>query len=62
MATEKQTPAPKTDSAKPLHKQDSPELKKTMDDAEKGGTAKVTATKTPQKIQDGDTSEKKSEY
>lgn len=61
MATEKQTPASKTDSAKPLHKQDSPELKKSMQNAEDGSSAKVTATKTPQKIQDGDTTEKKTE-
>ena len=62
MASGKQTPAPKTDSAKPLHKQDSPELEKQVANAEKGSDAKVTATKTPQKIQDGDTSEKKREY
>jgi hypothetical protein len=62
MATGKQTPAPKVNSATPLHKEDDSELKKTMRNAEKGGEAKVTATKTPQKIQDGDTSEKKTEY
>jgi len=62
MASGKQTPAPKTDSAKPLHKQDTPELEKKVANAEKGTDAKVTATKTPQKIQDGDTSEKKREY
>lgn len=62
MATEKQTPAPKTDSAKPLHKQDDKVLEKNVAEAEKGGSEKVTATKTPQKIQDGDTSEKKREY
>lgn len=62
MATGKQTPAPKTDSATPLHKQDTPELEKSVANAEKGGAAKVTATKTPQKIQDGDTSERKSDH
>jgi len=62
MASEKQTPAPKTDSAKPLHKQDTPELEKNVGNAEKGTDAKVTATKTPQKIQDGDTSENKSDH
>ena len=61
MATGKQTPAPKTDSTTPLHEQDTPELEKKVGDAEKGGAAKVTATKTPQKIQDGDTSESKRE-
>lgn len=62
MASTKQTPAPKADTAKPLHKQESPELKKTIKNAEKGAKAKVTATKTPQKIQEGNTSEKKREY
>jgi hypothetical protein len=62
MASDNQTPAPKSDSAKPLHKQDSSELEKKVGEAEKGGAEKVTATKTPQKIQDGDTSEKKREY
>ncbi|MXN89868.1 hypothetical protein GR160_01395 [Flavobacterium sp. Sd200] len=62
MATTKQTPAPKADSGKPLHKQETPELKKAVSNAEKGSAAKVTATKTPQKIQDGNTSQKKREY
>ena len=62
MASGNQTPTPKSTSGKELHEEETPELKKTIANAEKGTDAKVTATKTPQKIQDGDTSEKKREY
>ncbi|MEL1243222.1 hypothetical protein AAEO56_03015 [Flavobacterium sp. DGU11] len=62
MANSKQTPAPKSSSGKPLHEQETPELKKTMREAEKGAAKKTTATKTPQKIQDGNTAEHKKEY
>ena len=62
MASGKQTPTPKASSGTPLHEQDTPELKKKVADAEKGAATKVTATKTPQKIQDGDLGEKKREY
>lgn len=62
MASDNQTPAPKSDSGKPLHKQDAPELEKTMANAEKGAAKKTSATKTPQKIQEGKTGEHKREY
>ncbi|TRW27496.1 hypothetical protein FMM05_02315 [Flavobacterium zepuense] len=58
----KQTPAPKATSGKDLKDGDSKELKKSMHTAEAGAAKKTSATKTPQKIQDGDTSEKKREY
>ncbi|MDV6168010.1 hypothetical protein R1T16_06210 [Flavobacterium sp. DG1-102-2] len=64
MASSSQTPAPKV-SGKTLDKDVKPSesnLKKTMAEAEKGAAKKTTATKTPQKIQDGDTKKKKSEY
>jgi len=58
----KQTPAPKETSGEDLKDGSSKELKKSMDTAEAGAAKKTSATKTPQKIQDGDTSEKKREY
>ncbi|KGO92323.1 hypothetical protein [Flavobacterium subsaxonicum] len=62
MASGNQTPAPKSSSGKDLKDTDSTELKKAIPEAEKGAAKKTSATKTPQKIQDGDTSEKKREY
>jgi len=62
MASGKTSPAPKTSNGTPLHKQDSKELKKNIDEAEKGAAKKTSATKTPQKIQDGKTAEHKREY
>ncbi|AWH85364.1 hypothetical protein HYN59_09660 [Flavobacterium album] len=62
MASSKQTPAPKSSSGTPLHKQDTPELKNSMKEAEKGAAKKTAATKTPQKIQEGKTAEHKKEY
>lgn len=53
MATANQTPAPKVSSGKPLVEKKSSNLKKTMAEAEKGAAKKTTATKTPQKIQEG---------
>jgi hypothetical protein len=62
MASGKQTPAPKVSSAKDLKDSDSSELKKAIPAAEAGAAKKTSATKTAQKIQEGDTSEKKREY
>lgn len=62
MASDKQTPAPKSSSGTPLHKQDSKELKNNFTEAEKGAAKKTSATKTPQKIQDGNTAGQKREY
>ena len=62
MASGKQTPAPKSSSGKPLHEQDTPELKNKIAEAEKGAAKKTTATKTPQKIQDGKMEGHKKEY
>lgn len=65
MADKNQTPAPKVSSKSELEDNVKPEdsnLKKTMAEAEKGAAKKTSATKTPQKIQEGDTSEKKREY
>ena len=56
-----QTPAPKVSSGKDLSEKDTPELKKNIKNAEKGA-AKKQATKTPQKIQDGNTDKHKREY
>lgn len=63
MADKNQTPAPKVssernDDVKPSESN----LKKNMAEAEKGAATKTTATKTPQKIQEGKTSEHKREY
>ena len=64
MKDKNQTPAPKvsskseTDDVKPSESN----LKKNMAEAEKGAAKKTTATKTPQKIQEGDTTKKKREY
>jgi hypothetical protein len=62
MASGKQTPAPKSTSGRPLHEQETPELKSNFKEAEKGAAKKTSATKTPQKIQDGKMSENKKEY
>ncbi len=62
MKSDKQTPAPKTSTDKPLHKQDTGELKSNFAEAEKGAAKKTSATKTPKKIQEGDTEEQKREY
>lgn len=53
MTTGNQTPAPKVSSGKPLEEKKSSNLKKTMTQAEKGAAKKTSATKTPQKIQEG---------
>ena len=58
----KETAAPKVSSGTPLHAKETPELKNRIAEAEKGAAKKTTATKTPQKIQDGDTREHKREY
>ena len=66
MSDKNQTPAPKVSSKSEYDiddvKPSESNLKKTMADAEKGAAKKTTATKTPQKIQEGDTTEKKREY
>jgi len=61
MGSGNQTPTPKSTSGNELSEKETPELKKNLANAKEGTDAKVTATKTPQKIQDGDTSEKKRE-
>lgn len=60
----KQTPAPKVSSRKDPSEKDVKEsnLKKQMAQAEEGAKSKTGATKTPQKIQDGDLKENKKEY
>ncbi|ALM48368.1 hypothetical protein AMR72_05300 [Flavobacterium psychrophilum] len=65
MASSNQTPAPKVSSKATIGDNVEPKdsnLKKTMAEAEKGAAKKTTATKTPQKIQEGKTAEKKREY
>lgn len=65
MADKNQTPAPKVSSKATTGDHVKPEdsnLKKTMAEAEKGAAKKTTATKTPQKIQEGKTTQKKREY
>ena len=57
-----QTPAPKISHGKELSEKDTPELKKNIKNAEKGAAKKTSATKTPQKIQDGNTDKHKREY
>lgn len=63
MADKNQTPAPKVssernDDVKPSESN----LKKNMAEAEKGAAKKTTATKTPQKIQEGKTGKHKRKY
>lgn len=55
MKSDNQTPAPKVSSGKPLKQKESSNLKRTIEEAEKGAAKKTTATKTPQKIQEGKT-------
>jgi len=64
MIDKNQTPAPKVSSKPKEHdvKPSESVLKKQMAEAEKGAAKKTTATKTPQKIQDGKTGETKREY
>jgi hypothetical protein len=62
MASGNQTPAPKVSGGKPLKEEKNSNLKKTIAEAEKGAAKKTTATKTPQKIQEGKTGERKTEY
>lgn len=64
MSDKNQTPAPKVSSKSNIEDVDPKDsnLKKQMAEAEKGAAKKTTATKTPQKIQDGDTSKHKREY
>ena len=65
MSDKNQTPAPKVSSKSKVEDNVKPEdsvLKKKMHEAEKGAAQKTSATKTPQKIQDGDTSKHKREY
>lgn len=57
-----QTPAPKVSSRKDPSEEKESNLKKTMAQAEKGAKSKTGATKTPQKIQDGNLNESKKEY
>lgn len=64
MADKNQTPAPKV-SSEPKEHDVAPKdsvLMQQMAEAEKGAAKKTTATKTPQKIQDGETGEHKREY
>lgn len=64
MASGKQTPAPKVSSKSEFDKDvaDDTMLKNTIANAEKGAEKKTSATKTPKKIQEGDTTENKREY
>ena len=65
MAGKDQTPAPKVSSKSKTDLSVDPSesnLKKTMDEAEKGAAKKTTATKTAQKIQNGKTDEYKNKY
>lgn len=62
MASGKQTPAPMASSGKDLKDENTHKLDHTVNDAEKGAAKKTSATKTPKKIQEGDTSQKKREY
>ena len=64
MADKNQTPAPKVSSDREDYEVKPSEsvLKEQMAEAEKGAAKKTTATKTPQKIQDGNLDEKKREY
>ena len=48
-----QTPVPKVSSGKKLSEKETPELKKNIKNAETGAAKKTTATKTPQKVQEG---------
>jgi len=61
---ESQSPAPKASGAKDTSESSNDEgnLKAQMAEAKKGAAKKTSATKTPQKIQDGNMSEKKTEY
>ena len=58
----KQTPAPKVSSGKELNEKKTPKLEDEKTTAEKGAAKKESATKTPSKIQEGDTSKHKREY
>lgn len=65
MADKNQTPAPKVSSKPKVGdnvKASESNLKKNMAEAEKGAAKKTTATKTPQKIQDGKLDQRKREY
>lgn len=65
MPDKSQTPAPKVSSKSKTgdhQKASDSNLKKNMAEAEKGAAKKTTATKTPQKIQDGKLDERKREY
>lgn len=48
-----QTPVPKASSGKKLSEEKTPELEKNIKNAEAGAAKKTSATKTPQKIQEG---------
>lgn len=64
MSDKNQTPAPKVSSESKEHDvapKDSVLIQQ-MAEAEKGAAKKTTATKTPQKIQDGEIGEHKREY
>ncbi|MHA3786759.1 hypothetical protein ACX0HA_01010 [Flavobacterium hauense] len=64
MADKNQTPAPKVSSDREDYEVKPSEsvLKKQMAEAEKGAAKKTTATKTPQKIQEGKMDGQKREY
>jgi len=64
MADKNQTPAPKVSSDREDYEVKPSEsvLKKQMAEAEKGAAKKTTATKTPQKIQEGKIGGQKREY
>jgi hypothetical protein len=59
-----QTPAPKASNGRDLSKskKDEGNLKATLSEAKQGAAKKTSATKTPQKIQDGKLGQKKTEY
>lgn len=57
-----QTPAPKVSSGKDTSEKNESNLKTKISEAEKSAERKTGATKTPQKIQNGDLEESKKEY
>lgn len=56
-----QTPAPKVSSGKVISDKDKGSLKKNFAERAKGADDKTTATKTPQKVQDGNLTNTKQE-
>ncbi|MFL9845739.1 Ntn hydrolase family protein [Flavobacterium rhizosphaerae] len=58
----RQTPAPKVSSENKMDEKDKGTLKEHMEVAKKGAAKQTDATKTPEKIQEGDLSKDKTEY